>query len=114
MTTGIKAMIRRNVTRSSNAASCTTKTSHSQSPRAAGLSSVHFFQSAFHMISACHRSRAILPDVDPRRPGDLLFQHLADVERLVGRPAVERGLPDRDLAAAQGPDFDAKSLHAPS
>src|SRR5580704_8822768 len=60
MTTGINAMIRRNVSPSRKAASCTTKTSHSQSPKAAGLSMVHFFQSAFHMVSAWLRPNAIL------------------------------------------------------
>src|SRR3984893_10590932 len=44
----------------------------------------------------------------------LSFEHLADIQRLVGRPAIERSCPNRDLAAAHGPDFHAKSLHAPS
>src|SRR4051812_7884909 len=53
MTTGMNAIIFLNVSRSRRAASWTTKTSHSQSPRAAGLSMVHFCQSAFHIGSAC-------------------------------------------------------------
>src|SRR4051812_19038621 len=46
---GMKAMTRLSVSRSRNAASWTTRTSHSKSPKAAGLSRVHFFQSCFHM-----------------------------------------------------------------
>src|ERR1700679_1039063 len=49
----MNAIIRLSVNRSKKAASCTTKTSQSQSPRSAGLSIVHFFQSAFHIVSAC-------------------------------------------------------------
>src|ERR1700689_2972878 len=35
----------------------------------------------------------------------LLLEHLADIQRLVGRPAVERSFPNRNFAAAHGPDF---------
>src|SRR6266702_2283400 len=46
---GMRAMTRLRVSRSRNAASWTTRTSHSKSPTAAGLSRVHFCQSCFHM-----------------------------------------------------------------
>src|SRR5690348_4123686 len=49
MMTGMNAMIRRSVSRSRNAANCTTRTSHSKSPNVAGLSMVHFFQSCFNI-----------------------------------------------------------------
>src|SRR3954453_7671807 len=49
MTTGMNAIICRSVSRFRNAASWTTKTSHSKSPKAAGLSWVHFLQSCFHI-----------------------------------------------------------------
>src|SRR5262249_2963679 len=38
-------------------------------------------------------------------------QKVGDAVRLVGAPGVERRLPDRDLAVAHHPDFDAKAAH---
>src|SRR3954462_11026113 len=49
MSTGMNAMTRLTVRRSSNAANWTTRTSHSGSPNAAGLSMVQIFQSCFHI-----------------------------------------------------------------
>src|SRR6185312_11193316 len=39
-------------------------------------------------------------------------QGLTDIDLLIGGRGVERGFPDRDLAALHGPDLDAKALHA--
>jgi len=36
-----------------------------------------------------------------------------EIQRLVGRPTIERSFPNRDFAAAHGPNFHSKSLHAP-
>src|SRR5262249_46646754 len=38
-------------------------------------------------------------------------QKVGDAVCLVGAPAVERRLPDRDLALAHDPDFDAEAAH---
>src|SRR5580692_9041221 len=63
ITTGMKATTSLNVTRSKAAASCTTKTSQSQSPKAAGLSTVHFLHRPRFIatLGAKSRVRYILP-----------------------------------------------------
>lgn len=74
---------KRNVSRFRKAANCTTKISHSQSPSIAGLSIVHFCQSAFHMVPACTWSRA-----SPHRHAQAHPE--AFPSRLRSRPASRR------------------------
>src|SRR5271154_6186352 len=52
----MKATTSLSVTRSKAAASCTTKTSQSQSPKAAGLSTVHFLHNPCFIAVARHRT----------------------------------------------------------
>src|ERR1700743_2512787 len=100
MTTGINAMIRLNVSPPSKAASCTTKTSQSQSPKAAGLSMVHFFQSAFHIffpaLSKRHftlsRSGASRSDHNVALPQDRLALSIRVVEGIQGPIRAELNL----------------------
>src|SRR5689334_12241383 len=101
MAAAMKATTGRNVSRFRNAANWTTKTSHSQSPSLAGLSIVHFCQSAFHMISACVRSRRDLL----LSAAFLLARRLAAIASAVGRilrarPAI--ALDHRPAAAFEG------------
>src|SRR6266566_372297 len=88
MTTGMNAIICRSVSRSRNAASWTTKTSHSKSPKAAGLSRVHFFQSCFHMgVPASLREPALYHSKEDGRQAAPFTQRSNSVTILFEAPA---------------------------
>jgi hypothetical protein len=88
----MKAMTSLNVTRSKAAASCTTKTSQSQSPKAAGLSTVHFLHGLCFKASLATRNTCT---------NTLLSRKCFLAEKIGSCPSRVKGRPSRALSRRQ-------------